>query len=199
MSKCPFEKDGGCTAMLCYSSEECGARDENGGPKYCVGIQKEKKMKSKKIIFTIAFMFAASVAAATPAQITLQWERNPEPDMSHYNIYRSQSPAGLFILLNPTTHTIPVLFYADGSTSLTIQVQATASPTTLGLAVEPVYTDGDCESGTVYFYYVTAVDLSGNESGPSEVQGKLANNGQAPAPPTRVQFVINIFSIVFNQ
>lgn len=31
---CVAEHNGECYAMACYSSEKCGARDENGNPKY---------------------------------------------------------------------------------------------------------------------------------------------------------------------
>lgn len=33
-TKCQFEKDGFCHALSCYSEKKCGARDENGQPKY---------------------------------------------------------------------------------------------------------------------------------------------------------------------
>lgn len=31
---CQFDVNGECHAMACYSGEKCGARDENGNPKY---------------------------------------------------------------------------------------------------------------------------------------------------------------------
>jgi len=34
MKKCKFDKDGLCHALACYTSLECGARDEQGNPKY---------------------------------------------------------------------------------------------------------------------------------------------------------------------
>lgn len=32
--KCTFEHDGSCNAMACYTSQPCGARDEQGVPCY---------------------------------------------------------------------------------------------------------------------------------------------------------------------
>jgi hypothetical protein len=34
MSKCPFDIERRCKALLCYSSEECDSRLENGQPNY---------------------------------------------------------------------------------------------------------------------------------------------------------------------
>ena len=31
---CPFDIDGECTAMACFSSQGCGAKDDNGSPQY---------------------------------------------------------------------------------------------------------------------------------------------------------------------
>lgn len=31
---CRFSIEGECHALLCYSSEDCGARDDEGNPKY---------------------------------------------------------------------------------------------------------------------------------------------------------------------
>jgi len=41
MKKCSFDKKGVCHALACYSSQKCGARDENGNPIYKV-IRSEK-------------------------------------------------------------------------------------------------------------------------------------------------------------
>ena len=34
LKPCEFDKNGICCALACYSSEECGARDKDGNPKY---------------------------------------------------------------------------------------------------------------------------------------------------------------------
>lgn len=34
MNKCDFNYKGWCYALACYSNIQCGARDENGNPKY---------------------------------------------------------------------------------------------------------------------------------------------------------------------
>lgn len=31
---CKFNEDGYCIAMACYTIDDCGARDDNGNPKY---------------------------------------------------------------------------------------------------------------------------------------------------------------------
>lgn len=32
--KCQFDDNGVCRALVCYSDEKCGSRDENGNPVY---------------------------------------------------------------------------------------------------------------------------------------------------------------------
>ena len=34
VEKCPFDKKKWCHALVCYSSQKCGARDAKGNPKY---------------------------------------------------------------------------------------------------------------------------------------------------------------------
>jgi VCBS repeat-containing protein len=76
---------------------------------------------------------------ATPAaqqlQVTLGWTANSEPDLAGYNVYRS-----------------------------------TTSPVTIGtplngaLLTSPAYVDTSVSSGMGYYYAVSAVDLTGNQS-----------------------------------
>ena len=53
MAECEFSLGGWCFALACYSKTQCGARDEDGNPRYVsnkkLGISeiiKEKKMKA---------------------------------------------------------------------------------------------------------------------------------------------------------
>ena len=82
-----------------------------------------------------------------PAKVDLTWTANTEPDWAGYNVYRSET--------SPVTMDSPI----NGVTLV-----STAS-----------YTDASVSIGTPYFYAVTAVDDSGNES---------ALSGEQSATPT---------------
>jgi hypothetical protein len=71
------------------------------------------------------------------AHVDLSWAVSPEPDLAGYHVYRSEQ-AGVL------------------GTSLTGQ-----------LLLTPAFRDMNVASGHRYFYTVTAVDRSGNESSPS--------------------------------
>ncbi|HEY6442289.1 MAG TPA: hypothetical protein VIY66_03000 [Candidatus Acidoferrales bacterium] len=72
-----------------------------------------------------------------PAHIELSWAISPETDLAGYNVYRTE--------------------------------QAGVPPTRLNteLLLTPAFRDMNVQSGHVYFYTVTAVDSSGNESASS--------------------------------
>ena len=72
-----------------------------------------------------------------PPHVDLSWAINNEPDLLGYNVYRSEAE--------------------DGPT-----VRVNTSP-----LITPVYRDDSVGPGKRYFYRVTAVDKSGNESSPS--------------------------------
>ncbi|KXB07306.1 hypothetical protein AKJ54_00435 [candidate division MSBL1 archaeon SCGC-AAA382K21] len=74
----------------------------------------------------------------TPFQINLNWDDNPESDLSHYTVYRSTSSG----------------FTCDDDTFVTDTASSEFSD--LGLSGK-----------TTYYYKVKAVDASGNESPPS--------------------------------
>ncbi|HEY6904867.1 MAG TPA: fibronectin type III domain-containing protein [Candidatus Acidoferrales bacterium] len=79
-----------------------------------------------------------------PAHIELSWAISPESDLAGYNIYRTE--------------------------------QAGAQPMRLNteLLLTPAFRDMNVEPGHVYFYTVTAVDSSGNESASSvDVSGSV--------------------------
>ncbi|MFA5857903.1 MAG: fibronectin type III domain-containing protein, partial [Elusimicrobiota bacterium] len=93
----------------------------------------------------------------TGADIYLAWSNNTETDLAGYNIYRSLDNPGAYNKVNVSLHPAPTDFYRDNSVS----------------------------SNTTYWYKITAVDSSGNESLFSDIDVSLciANN-----PP-------NVFSL----
>jgi fibronectin type 3 domain-containing protein len=76
-------------------------------------------------------------ASGSTTKITLTWSANTEPDLAGYNLYRANSATGQFTKLNST----PL-------TSLT-------------------YSDTTAQLSFPSYYQLTAVDTSGNESGPT--------------------------------
>lgn len=73
-------------------------------------------------------------ASAGDAVVVLDWDDNNEPDLDGYNVYRSTSSGSGYTKLNGTP-----LLNSD-------------------------YTDDTVSNGTMYYYVVTAVDTSENES-----------------------------------
>jgi fibronectin type 3 domain-containing protein len=88
-------------------------------------------------------------ATATTSGITLDWNDNSAPDLAGYFVYRGASATGSFARL-------------------------TATP-----VVGSAYVDGSAPTGATSYYYVTAVDASGNESVPSAIA-----NASRPAETT---------------
>lgn len=89
-----------------------------------------------------------------PTTNTVKWAASPEADVAIYNIYRKVGSA-------------PTRIAGDKFASV---------PVTQTTFVDTVSTDGD------YFYGVTAMDTSGNESPLSNVKDKLVDS-VPPAPP----------------
>jgi len=89
-------------------------------------------------------------------QVSLTWEKNTASNITGYNVYRS-----------------------------TASFSEIASATKLN--EEPIsetsYTDADVELGTTYYYRVTAVDESGNESDLSNEVSATPQDASPPAPP----------------
>ena len=84
----------------------------------------------------------SSAATNAPRRVSLFFPANPERDVAGYNIYRStdpNAPKSAWTKLNRT------------------------------LLERTTFQDDAVESGTKYFYYLTAVDTAGNTSQPSEV------------------------------
>jgi hypothetical protein len=75
----------------------------------------------------------------TPAHLELSWAISPEPDIAGYYVYRSDSP------------------------------DTRGARQNQDLLITPAFRDISVEPGKRYFYSVTAVDRSGNESPASEI------------------------------
>jgi predicted phage tail protein len=80
--------------------------------------------------------------APAPGRIALFWPANPEADVAGYLIYRSTDP-------DLAKEKWPML--------------------TPSLYTKTTFTDENVEAGKTYYYYVKAVDATGNASPPSEV------------------------------
>ncbi len=93
-------------------------------------------------------------ATAGDAQVSLDWADNSEPDLAGYNVYRSTTPGSGYSRLN-------------GS-----------------LLSSSYYTDNSVTNGTTYYYVVTAVDTSSNESGYSNEDSATPADMTPPAAPT---------------
>jgi hypothetical protein len=96
------------------------------------------------------------MASKRPGAVQLEWTANTEPDLSGYNVYRSTA--------SPVVAGTPV-----NSTKL----------------ISPSYLDSDVSAGTPYFYAVTAVDTSGNESALSNEASAIPD---PPPPPEALDF-----------
>ncbi len=84
--------------------------------------------------------------AAAPGRLSIFFPVNPEGDIAGYNIYRSTDadlPKGKWTKLNPE------------------------------LMTRTTFQDDKVESGTRYYYYLTAVDAAANVSQPSEVVSEI--------------------------
>jgi len=89
---------------------------------------------------------ASITVAAAPGRLSIFFPANPEPDIAGYNIYRSTDPdlaKTRWSKLNPA------------------------------LLTRTTFQDEKVESGKRYYYYLTAVDTSGNVSAPSEVVSEI--------------------------
>ena len=128
----------------------------------------------KKLFLTIAAIICMGASLAfAGADVTFEWDSNTEPDMSHYNIYRS-----------------------DDNQATWHKVNAAPIPHT-GMGTE-TWTEMGVPDGT-YHWYGTAIDTSNNESDPSNIATKTIDT-QAPAPPQNflVSLVKKIIAWIMN-
>ncbi|MDH5443551.1 MAG: polysaccharide deacetylase family protein [Hadesarchaea archaeon] len=94
-----------------------------------------------------------TATAVSHSRIDLDWNNNTEEDLSHYHVYRSTTSG----------------FNCDNNTFLD---ETTVSD----------YPDTSVDDNTTYYYKVTAVDTSNNESNPSNEAN--ATTPEAPSGPT---------------
>ncbi len=81
---------------------------------------------------------------AAPAGLIVDWSDNTDTDLAGYNVYRSTAAGGTFTLLNTT-----------------------------GLLSASTFTDTTVNSGQTFFYQVTALDTTGNESIAAAASGQF--------------------------
>jgi hypothetical protein len=93
-------------------------------------------------------------ATAGDGSVSLNWDDNGETDLDGYNVYRSTTSGSGYAQLNGS-----VLGSSD-------------------------YTDNTASNGTTYYYVVTAVDTSSNESGYSNEDSATPDDITPPAAPT---------------
>jgi fibronectin type 3 domain-containing protein len=91
-------------------------------------------------------------ATAGDATVSLDWDDNSEPDLAGYDVYRSTTSGSGYSRLNG-----PLVGSSD-------------------------YTDNSVSNGTTYYYVVTAVDTSSNESGYSNEDSATPADTTAPTP-----------------
>ena len=122
--------------------------NDNAGNRTGISIS-NVSYAGETMTFTIGIPPAAPTglsASSSENSITLTWSANSESDLEGYNVYRSTTSGKNYKIINPE------LLPSDTLT----------------------YTDTSLEGETTYFYVVTAVDKSSNESNySSEVSGRL--------------------------
>ena len=128
-----------------------------------------------KKLFTILFFIVLLVPmlAFASADVTFEWDSNTEPDMSHYNIYRSDDGQATWHKVNPD----PITHTGTGTET---------------------WTETNIPDGT-YHWYTTAIDTGDNESEPSNIVSKAIDT-QAPAPPQNflVSLIKKIIAWIMN-
>jgi hypothetical protein len=112
-----------------------------------LGGTQVESLNSNAVAFTPRDVFPPSAPAglsinAAPRRVSVFFAANPERDVAGYNIFRSTDPD------------LP---------------RAEWRKLNRELLDRTTYTDDAVESGVKYYYYLTAVDTSGNVSQPSEV------------------------------
>ncbi|OPX19256.1 MAG: hypothetical protein BZ151_10205 [Desulfobacca sp. 4484_104] len=113
-------------------------------------------MKKIIAIAIIVGIMGVALNAQAAISVTATWNANSEADLASYNIYRSTTHGSGYVKIN------------------TAPIAKSSTPTFV-----------DSISGTVqgtYYYVVTAVDTSGNESGYSN-EASIHIDTSAPAPP----------------
>ena len=113
----------------------------------------------KKLFLVVVAFFFMCGMAMAASNVTLVWDANSESDLAGYKLYQSN--------VSGDYTSIPVMTIPAGTETANLL---------------------DVPDGT-YFWVLTAYDISGNESGPSnEVTASL--DSTAPEPPKN--FLLNL-------
>jgi hypothetical protein len=124
--------------------------------------------RASRLLYTRPGRVLGVVASVEePTRVSLSWERNPEPDLTGYNIYRASGAA---------------IFNASGLG--TGYVKLNPSPVASNEFMDAV----DLSDGVARGYVVTAVNAFGNESGLSAAATTFPN------PPDRVYAIPQLVS-----
>jgi gliding motility-associated-like protein len=102
------------------------------------------------------------VANGRDRKVDLQWIANSEPDLAGYNVYRSTYSMGY--------STIPI------NTSLITSLS---------------YQDVGLSNGTTYYYVITALDTSGNESNYSNEVSAVPRDTLPPREPAGIKGILS--------
>ncbi len=94
---------------------------------------------------------AGLMATPDDGEVWLDWNNNSEPDLAGYKVYRSTTPGSDYSKIN--------------------------GPLPLEYLTISEYIDSSVTNGTTYYYVVTAVDSSGNESSYSSEVGDVMPSG----------------------
>ncbi|NVM54171.1 MAG: fibronectin type III domain-containing protein [Candidatus Helarchaeota archaeon] len=94
--------------------------------------------------------------------LNITWNPNPEPDIDHYNIYRS-----------------------------TINNFTTSSSNLISSSITHFYQDIGLTENRTYYYQITAVDHDGNEGPPSDEGANCPIDTLPPGPPTVTFLVVS--------
>ena len=97
----------------------------------------------------VPYQTAATIGAvAGVGRVGLDWDDSPEGDLSNYNVYRSETSGGPYVMVN-RTQTEPSRF-----NTLKNGIKVTESS----------YEDNGLRNEVTYYYVLTAIDVAGNES-----------------------------------
>ena len=138
----------------------------------------------KKIILSLVFILICNYVSAQFNQLV--WNKNSEKDLSHYNIYRSNDFLGPYVMLNLTTKTLALSWIVNKEDVVSTKTIKTIVYTSFKniMVKDNLYVDTDVTVGQVYWYKITATDISGNESGFSNKCGSMVVDKEPPVNPT---------------
>ena len=107
-------------------------------------------------------------ATSGEAAVSLDWANNGESDLAGYHVYRSETPGSGYVRQNAS------------------------------LLTDSDYIDDEVNSGTTYYYVVTAVDTSSNESETSDEVSATPQDVTAPTVPANPWAVIENGTVVLD-